>query len=118
MLWWIDPLIAAYFPIWLAGTAISLLCRSRQASTGRHPWRVGAATLLLAAVMVAVHTSTLRHLPLIFRDALVALVFAGLVYVLVVDLGPAGRYQELARRLSGCSYTLYVVHLPFLVFLR
>jgi peptidoglycan/LPS O-acetylase OafA/YrhL len=48
------------------------------------------------------------------------LTFAAGLYVLLLDRRPAanGLYERLARASANISYTLYVVHMPLLIFLR
>jgi len=54
------------------------------------------------------------------NDSLTGLLFAAWLYTLLHDKRASSHraYGLVARGLAGMSYTLYVVHLPFLVFLR
>ena len=43
-----------------------------------------------------------------------------MLYILLHDRSPArdDRYARLSHEISSCSYTLYVVHISLLIFLR
>lgn len=124
---WVGRTIAAYYLVWLLGVAIVLAAlwfRSR----GWHVPRIMLVPtgLLFAAGIVVAERRLIAH----GADAVLA-VFCALFLAAVV-LSPASRssatrrwaapawavYQTVARRLAGISYTLYLVHLPPLVFLR
>jgi peptidoglycan/LPS O-acetylase OafA/YrhL len=118
--------ILLYFPIWLLGLAVRLL--PRPSLPGR---RAGLVRLRNVAVLVMVvgltagrHTSIFQHVAgagsLEIGDYVVGITFAIGLYVLLLDRRPSreGLYVRLARGSSNISYTLYVVHMPFLIFLR
>ena len=113
--------IAAYYLIWLLGVVIVLgslrLGRRRELLPG---WVLIPAGLLLA-LGLAVGQRNLLH----FGDAFLGVTSAVFLTVIVLQRGSAARnsrsghlYAAVARRLAGCSYTLYLVHLPVLIFLR
>jgi peptidoglycan/LPS O-acetylase OafA/YrhL len=53
-------------------------------------------------------------------DILVGISSSILVYCLTgaLEATGVGLYPAICRKMSGCSYTLYVVHLPILIFLQ
>jgi len=114
--------IAIYFPVWLLGTAVCLLpqlpaLKRRSALAGT------AAVCLFCGIVLFTHTGFFRtHVSqsIVVIDYVTGLSFASVLYVLLHDRRPAepGRYVKVAKLLAGLSYTLYVTHLPFLVFLR
>lgn len=116
--------IAIYFPIWLLGTGACYLPISRHLQTSRHLWMVTMLSgLMFAASLIAGHTSYIRNLfgnSVIPADYLTSLGFFQFLYVLLhhtYDVCDT-RIYRCVRWLAGISFTLYVVHLPLLVFLR
>lgn len=114
--------IVTYFPIWLLGVLVGSLPSSTFVTRRQQPlaWLVAGA---FACWMLASHTGTVKQLfggSLWITDSLTGLAFATWLYVLLHDRRAAdeGWYGGTAHRLAGMSYSLYVVHLPLLVFLR
>jgi peptidoglycan/LPS O-acetylase OafA/YrhL len=104
--------IAALFLIWLLGFGISVLplgipMRYRQAVTS-------AALFQFVAV-----NAIIRAHPIKTGEGLLGLSFALLLYSVAHARQPVRNmaYQHLATGFSKFSYTLYLVHLPFLTFL-
>jgi len=114
--------IATYFLLWLIGAAIALLplCPPIQ----RH--RALMTTIAAGALGLALGLAHARGIKaslgmdLFAADFIVALACGGLLYVLLHDRKPLSRglYALVAERLAGQSFTLYVVHLPILMFIR
>ncbi len=119
----VGPLIAFYFLIWLFGLAVFLTPPARRGGLSAAAWRaalVGAAVAALAALAF----SRSGGVGLVGNDFIVALAFAILIYVLAQAPArrtePAegrGAFGRSAHVLAGFSYTLYLIHLPILVFL-
>ncbi len=116
------PTIAAYFPIWLLGVAVGILPSSSVISRVPRVWSwvLGG---FFALWLLASHTSAVRSIlgdSLWLIDSATGLFFAIWLYALLHDRRKAagGVYALVSQRLAGMSYTLYVVHLPLLVFLR
>ena len=115
--------IALYFPIWLMGTLVCVLPQIPGLKR-RFPLAATMAGLVMFCGFVAM-THTGRVISL-FSDSVAGLdyvngaAFALLLYVVLHDQSPARRnaYASVSRGLSGFSYTLYVVHIPLLIFLR
>lgn len=105
--------IALYFLIWLLGAAINL---APEGSGARGSiWIVvttGAVVLLVAVLRFKPGTTE-------YSDFFVGIASTVLIFALVRSRArsTAGLYSRVARRLAGFSYTLYVVHLPALVFI-
>lgn len=108
--------IAAWFLIWLLGAAINLLpplpwLRSRLSTF--------IALLFLAVTLEMTFRSVLFAPETLFADLFVGLAASLLIVVALQSKSPArpNVYSRVGSRLAGCSYTLYLVHLPCLVFL-
>ena len=108
--------IAAYFPIWLTGVALWLL--PRWAPSRLRLLQLSAAALFALTLLVS--HSVLSGLAVVTRDYFTAVTFALLVYTVLMDQRrtAGARFEWGARLVSSQSYTLYVVHLPLLVFCR
>jgi peptidoglycan/LPS O-acetylase OafA/YrhL len=118
----VGPNIVVYFPIWLLGLLVSQLPQIPAVS--RRPTAALVATTTLVAVILGLsHWTAFKEAignSLVAGDYLTACSFACLLYVLLHCRQPSatGLYAALSRWLANFSYTLYVVHLPLLVFLR
>jgi peptidoglycan/LPS O-acetylase OafA/YrhL len=116
--------ILMYFPIWLLGTTLCVAPQSRYLSrTVVFRMAVVASLILFAVATVAGHVDSVRTLlghSVVAADYLTALGFSVLLYVLMHDRRQtaAGLYATVALRTAEFSYTLYVAHMPLLVFLR
>ncbi len=111
--------VLVYVPLWLLGVVLWFVPRShfvRRHSTSL----VLIALALLGGTLVACH-SIIASWPLIYRDYLIGASFFVLAFVVLHLEGRAPRpgvASWVARKLAAQSYTLYVVHVPLLVFLR
>jgi peptidoglycan/LPS O-acetylase OafA/YrhL len=113
--WFVGERIALFSMPWLIGVLIHYLPRIPDF----RPWaRRAAMTAAAAAMLVVLPISRIRHIWAM--EFLVAESAAVLVWV-IVNCGstpmPAW-YNRLARRAAKSSYTLYLVHLPFLIFVK
>jgi len=117
--------IALYFPIWLLGSA---LCFAPQMRTlHNRPLLFYLATsiaglIFLGGAMLG-HIGAVKALfrnSVIATDYLTAIGFATFLAVVLQHTQPMknGCYVRLSQWLANFSYSLYVVHLPLLVFLR
>jgi peptidoglycan/LPS O-acetylase OafA/YrhL len=111
----VGPLIASYFAVWIFGAvAARTVGRWRRAA---RPAGILAAAALVAA-MIAARTHVLPEG--LASDVPIALCAATLIWGIASV--PASVSPELYRRaaatLAGFAYTLYLVHVPVLVFLR
>lgn len=122
--WYFGARILLYSPIWLMGLGVRFL---PPLSVSTRTWRNGCN---FAVLSMAIGFTAFRHTGVFARltgeasleagDFLVGLAFAFALYVLLQDRRPAGEgiYARAADASSRISYTLYVVHMPFLLFLR
>jgi peptidoglycan/LPS O-acetylase OafA/YrhL len=114
--------IVQYFPIWLLGAVVALLpvwprAMNRPVVCVMLP--LGVFTVIVAATHASVVRAWLGGSSWA-ADLVNAVAFAGCLYLVLHDRRPAARdaYGWSAGRLSACSFSLYLVHLPLLVFLR
>lgn len=119
----VGPMITAYFGLWLLGAAVAAAPSWPALSGRRLGVAIGVAGLAFAAATVAGHVGAIKRAlggSLLAADTLTAVGFATLLYALLHDRRPAGVgvYSRLASGLAAVSFTLYVVHMPLLVFLR
>ena len=115
--------IRLYFPMWLLGVAVCLGPRLPWLTGGR--WRVAAAGAIgvFLATLFFTHTAAFQSQvssSKVVADYFTGITFAAMAYVLVQNQAPSrgDAFSRVSKTLSGFSYTLYVVHLPLLVFLR
>ncbi len=112
-----------FFPIWLMGTAVSILPEI-PGLRRRGLWLATAISLcLFLCTLVGIHLQSVRTLfgnNFVVIDYVTGATFALLAYVLLHHRAPSrgGYYSRVSRTLAGFSYTLYVTHIPLLVFLR
>lgn len=110
--------IMLYFPIWLFGFSLHLLPQMTWLRRVPSLWRTVAVALFVVGCTCARHTPLGGSLET--GDYIVGVAFAIGLYVLLHDTRPIGDrgYSWWATALSQISYTLYVVHMPVLIFLR
>ncbi|MBS1708466.1 MAG: acyltransferase [Armatimonadetes bacterium] len=108
------PEKAVYFLVWLLGSALAW-ARACPAKPARLlAWFSFVGFLAALAVGRAV-----KSIPELAADAVIAITFTGFVYGLMnADMRPSTKslYVWAATKLSEISYTLYLVHVPLLVF--
>lgn len=111
----IGKYIALYFLIWLLGTLLCLCPPSRLAASRA----VGVVSGLLFVVFLLAPRFKLMP-PGMLDDFLVAVTFAAFLLWLLNAKYPApgAIYTKAARALSNISYSLYLIHVPVLVFLN
>ena len=112
--------ISLYFVIWLMGTALAVLPARKTAPN--KVW-LPASLMLFLVVLIAARLKYLHSL--VIGDFTVATTFTWFLYLLREASNSSNRtseifnhpiYERSARFLSGISYTLYLVHMPFLFF--
>lgn len=111
--WFVGAPIALYFVIWLFGVAVSYIPRIPQ-RISRVVTLAGIALFLLTSVSVRRHAI----LPPYSADVVLGAIFSVVLYGCLHERHAmrGGVYASAAQTLSGMSYTLYLVHLPALVF--
>jgi len=106
--------IAAYFTIWLFGVGLSFAPRPEV----RAPllW-IGTAAFALLSTSAFVRT---HPLPPFAADVWLGVACSLLVYTCLLERrrSSGGLYARASHGLSSISYTLYLVHLPALVFIN
>jgi peptidoglycan/LPS O-acetylase OafA/YrhL len=110
--------ILAGFLVWLAGTGLVIAyARWPVLSTYRLIGLVVASVVLLSGCLVAARTGKIVSTS---GNTAVGFAFALFLFgVLYMDFGQASpAYSSIAHFLAGFSYSLYVLHFPFLLFLR
>ena len=115
----IGPQLRRYFLIWMMGAAIHWF---GQGSQRRAFWSAPATLIAAIAGFLMSLAVALVEMPLggdiYWTDFLLGATFTLLVYCLVQRkrVSKHGPYRQIATVLAGSSYTLYLVHLPFLFF--
>jgi peptidoglycan/LPS O-acetylase OafA/YrhL len=116
MLIFVGKEIALYFSVWLLGALLALAPRMPQ---GLHTRAAGTMSgLVLLGVLGAVALGRLSTEGV--GKIAVAVAFVPWLSWLLSKKSPmrSGPLVRLVKNLAGCSYTLYAVHLPFLIALR
>ena len=117
----IGPSLAVYYLTWLLGvgivlTALMLGTRRRILAA----WAMAPASVIFGVGLVVGERRLIwgadGFLAVACAIFLTAIIFQRSFAPWSTRLGQL--YSTAARRLAGCSYTLYLVHLPILIFLR
>lgn len=104
--------ILLYFFIWLMGAAIPLFARIHLFG-----WR-GKLTQSSAGVVAVACAVFSRLQESFFSDTVLGFAFALFIWTLICNSGKASPfYSKICGFISGMSYTLYLFHLPALVFI-
>jgi peptidoglycan/LPS O-acetylase OafA/YrhL len=108
-------MLAGFF-IWLIGVALIFL-PGPSFRKGRYHALLFAAALLLVVVQLGLVAGPYKSESSMYADYLLAIVVAFLLYTLLHGSRPISRlYQSVSAHAAGFSYTLYLTHLPLLVF--
>jgi peptidoglycan/LPS O-acetylase OafA/YrhL len=119
ILWLVGWNIAIYFLIWMFGGVVALMPHSSRLNSASRS-RIACA-LSLAVLLLVLAWIRLRPLGnVLAQDVVLGIACAVLVYCLLHRTAPSNRsvVARFSRELAGFSYSLYVLHLPLLVFLR
>ncbi len=113
--WFVGPKIVLLGLTWLMGALIAFL----PAFPARRPWTRGLAIALALALFGAglVQSKLLDSLP---ADLVLGLAVTAMIWVTLhcAKATLPAFYVHGARRAAHSSYTLYLVHLPMLIFLK
>jgi peptidoglycan/LPS O-acetylase OafA/YrhL len=103
--------IFALFPVWLLGALLALLPAPRLSAKLRTMASVAYAAVFFGLSRI--------HLPGLAQDYLLGALTFGLLWVLLSATQPARNTHgtRVSHALARFSYTLYVVHMPFLLLL-
>lgn len=100
------------FPVWLMGMALCLLPAAPPAV---RRWLCPCSSLLLIGVLLILRSNRIQSET--GGDYLLAGTFTFFLYGVLGSRNCVPKlYERLARFFSGISYTLYLVHMPFLFF--
>lgn len=107
--------ISLYFLVWMMGWVIGVL---RPTRITRSKFFLAGTSLALAVTLAWSRVHSGEHV--FSTDVLVGLTFSAFVYALLSgkDGSVNTLYKATATFVSGFAYTLYLVHLPLLVFLN
>ncbi len=113
VIWFMGPKVSVLFPIWIMGTAISVLpvrISPRQARV--------LSLFSLVALVLGILGLRLLHATAVPAEFLIGGLTSVLLYGLVCQTGVsrAGVYRSVAGFFSQISYSLYMFHLPLAVF--
>lgn len=114
--------VLAYFAVWLLGAALAYAGFGKRPPIQARPI-VRALVLILGigAFFAAATLSRGHFLPLgLVGDAVVGVGFTACLAAMLATLRPTGSraYAAIAGSLAGMSYTLYLVHTPWLIFMH
>jgi len=119
--WFIGRSLVSYFPVWLLGTLVACWY-ARRPGPSRYAWPLLAGSGLLLAATLGL--ARIGRLPEQVGDYLIAIATAVFFSALlrtdgsVVARVPGDLYTKAAHWIAGFSYSIYLAHLPVVVFLR
>ena len=110
--------IRIYFLVWLMGALVSICHPSKYLNNKN----ILNSLIILSILMLCIALISERFIssPKI-ADFLIGISTAGMIYLLVnsrSQITQEGAYEKFSKGLAGCSYTLYLVHMPILCFIR
>lgn len=104
------------FLIWLLGVLLIFLPKPRYLQD-KHFSRLILGSLILIAIQLSLTFAPYQIERGIDTDDVLGILVLALLYGLLYDPRPIGRlYKTFAAKIAGFSYTLYLTHLPLLVF--
>lgn len=110
--------IRLYFLVWLMGALVSICHTSKYLNKKK-------VLNLFILLSILILTISLKIKPLIYSEKIIDFIIgistALMIYFLANDrskVTKVGLYEKFAQGLAGCSYTLYLVHMPILCFIR
>jgi peptidoglycan/LPS O-acetylase OafA/YrhL len=116
--------ILQYFPIWLMGVGVRFVPAIPTSSTTWSRLRNVAVLVIVMSATAFRHTAEFQSIAgahfQLAGDYVVGFIFAVGLYILLLDSRCVGgaRYPRCAAAMANISYTLYVAHMPFLIFVR
>jgi peptidoglycan/LPS O-acetylase OafA/YrhL len=123
LLMFVGSNIAMYFPIWLLGTVVAIMPLIGRLKNPRPRWLSWFVIAAFCLALAATHVGPVKRFvggSQLNVDRVTAILFAFALYVLLHNqsLANDGWFARISRRLAAFSYTLYLTHLPLLVFIR
>lgn len=112
--WFVGPSVLEGFVLWLCGVGVSLIPALPEGKAAYMATCVSSLLLIVVVIVTRVVT-----LPVFAANIALAVTCGGLLYGLRRYRHPCpfAPYKSVAHNLARSSYTLYLVHLPPLVFL-
>lgn len=120
---WLPFNIRIYFLIWLVGAFVNVV---PGLIVDRHIARLSIAVSLVA-LLLTLALSRFQRVSGLASDFCVGITFAAFLYCLLLRFptrestavtGGRVRYGKIAAAMAGCSYSIYAIHMPLLVFFR
>ena len=110
--------IRIYFLVWLMGALINISHTSKYLNNKN----ILNSLSFLSILILCITLTIARFLPSEeIADFLIGISTAVMIYLLVNNpskIRQEGAYEKISKGLAGCSYTLYLVHMPILCFIR
>ncbi|MEH2385224.1 MAG: acyltransferase family protein [Nostoc sp.] len=110
--------IRIYFLVWLMGALINISHTSKYLNNKN----ILNSLSFLSILILCITLTIARFLPSEeIADFLIGISTAVMIYLLVNNpskIRQEGAYEKFSKGLAGCSYTLYLVHMPILCFIR
>ncbi len=110
--------IRMYFLVWLMGALVSICHPSKYLKKNNI---LNSLTILSIIILYIALTSERFISSREIADFLIGTSTAVMIYLLVnsrSQIRQEGAYEKFSKALAGCSYTLYLVHMPILSFIR
>jgi peptidoglycan/LPS O-acetylase OafA/YrhL len=106
------------FLVWLVGVVLVFAYSNCRFS--KRPWLILYTLISSIVLSVCFTAERTRHVPLLGNDLAIGVAFGLVLFaVLQIEAGAENQlYRRIAHFLAGFSYSLYVLHFPFLLFLR
>lgn len=111
--WFVRHGILQLFPVWLFGTVLALLPPPRLGMRGR----IVAAVLYSPLAFILAKAHTIPGLLSDYLFGVATFVFLWVILSATNRANPDTLFARASRSLARSSYTLYVVHVPFVLFL-
>jgi peptidoglycan/LPS O-acetylase OafA/YrhL len=108
-----------YFVLFLMGALVARADQHRAASSSKTSSLTVFASCVAFLVILVPFRLMVADSAIMLSDFVIGAAFSFLTYTLLGDTRPAsGAYARSATLLAGFSYSLYIFHMPILVFLR
>lgn len=116
LLWMVGEIISIYFLIWLGGAFLHFSSKFQLKGNLKYI-ALGVSGIVFLAVLGAVRLKLLPGSE-VLSDFVLAIFFGFFLYAILQDRSrnTSELYKKVSHKIAGFSYTLYLVHLPLLVF--
>ncbi|MCC5629783.1 acyltransferase [Nostoc sphaeroides CHAB 2801] len=109
--------IRIYFLVWLMGALVSISHPSKYLNNKKLLNLLTILSILILGIALMIERFIGREI----GDFFIGSSTAVMIYLLVnsrSQIRQEGAYEKFSKGLAGCSYTLYLVHMPILCFIR